>query len=55
MVSSPCKDTKDSCNLNENNRCTTCHRTVEDIINWANMDEEKRIERMEELYKKFED
>ena len=53
MVNSPCKDTEDSCNLNKNNRCTTCHRTVDDIINWAEMTEEERIQRMEELKEKY--
>jgi len=53
MVSSPCKDAEDSCNLNEDNRCTTCHRTVDDIINWAKMSEEERIKRMEVLKEKF--
>ena len=53
MVSSPCKDTKDSCNLNKNDRCTTCKRTVDDIINWTSMDEKERQERMKELREKY--
>jgi predicted Fe-S protein YdhL (DUF1289 family) len=50
---SPCKNTKNSCNLNEDNRCTTCNRTIEDIINWSNMKEEEQKERINELREKY--
>jgi predicted Fe-S protein YdhL (DUF1289 family) len=53
MVDSPCEDTYDSCNLNDNDRCTTCKRTIDDIINWSQMDDEEQRERIIELEKKF--
>lgn len=53
MVSSPCEDTEESCNLNENNICTTCCRTIKDIIDWRNMTEKERQERMNELREQY--
>jgi predicted Fe-S protein YdhL (DUF1289 family) len=53
LMVSPCKNTKNSCNLNEDNRCTTCNRTIEDIINWSNMKEEEQKERINELREKY--
>lgn len=45
MVTSPCTGT---CELDDG-VCIDCHRTVEDIMNWSDMSEEQRKERMEEL------
>lgn len=47
MVSSPCENV---CTT-ENNKCTFCGRTIQEIIEWPDMTEEERKERMKELQK----
>jgi predicted Fe-S protein YdhL (DUF1289 family) len=45
MVNTPCS--LDCCL--EDGVCVSCKRTVEDIVEWSNMTEEEREDRIEEL------
>jgi hypothetical protein len=45
MVTTPCNLT---CELDDN-VCTSCNRTLEDILQWGSMTEAERKERMAEL------
>lgn len=48
MVESPCNN---KCGLDDNNKCISCNRTLNEIINWADMTEDEKkkvIEKIEE-------
>ncbi|WP_232230599.1 DUF1289 domain-containing protein [Alteromonas sp. RW2A1] len=43
---SPCKA---QCKLDENDICAGCHRTIDEIVNWANYTNEQKIAVFERL------
>ncbi len=43
-VSSPCIDV---CKLNNNNICTGCYRTIDEITQWRSLNRNKQIEIIE--------
>lgn len=46
MVESPCNN---KCGLDDNNKCLSCNRTLNEIINWCDMTDEEKKKVLEKI------